>query len=137
MAETITDFFDRISGSRKPRFRAEPWYNRDGDCIHYHWRPDDHYGDWIDDKLTLYRSIDTKEAVGCQIKGVTALIKKLGDFGISLKAQDGTPLALFLFASQTIATGSQLPPEDRERTYRYLIEQVAKQKVEFEPSIKV
>ena len=131
MAETIGEFFDRITGDNETQFSGEPAYNPYGDCIHYHWRQDEFYGDRIDDKLTVYRSIASGDAVGCQIKGVTALIAKLGDFGISLKEQDGTPLAMFLFASQaTTHSSGESNAADREKMYQYLLEQVGKAKVE-------
>lgn len=81
-------------------------------------------------KLTVYRSIAKGDAVGCQIKGITALIEKLGSFGISINEQDGTPLAMFLFASQAAADSTEDRAADRERLYKYLLEQVGKAKVE-------
>lgn len=131
MAETLGDFFDRVIADGEPEFRAEPWYNRQGDCFIYHWCADEFYREFIDDKVTIYRSVKTNEAVGCQIKGVSALVKKLGGFGISLSnAADGAPLALFVLVSQNAASGSRLDAEKRANTYRYLVEQVAQTKVE-------
>jgi len=128
MAETeaLSEFFDRVTDNAVPEFRGEPWYNRYGDCIHYHWREDEFCRVWVDDKLTVYRAIESGDAVGCEIKGVSALLKKLGDFGISINEQDGTPMVLFLFASQQTAKASA----ENDGTYRYLIEQVAKKRVE-------
>lgn len=133
MAETVGDFFDRVVQGAQPEFRAAPWYNADGDCIHYHWRDDEFHAEWLDDKVTIYRSLTTGEAVGFEIKGVGALVKKLGEFGISLTECDGTPLALFMFVSQTTGS-SNYPASERAELYRYLIEQVAKQKVEIDQS---
>jgi hypothetical protein len=130
MAETIADFFEQHSEGAEPGFSSDPWYNADGDCIHFHWAPDEFYREWVDDKLTVYRSIATGNAVGCQIKGVSALLKKLGDFDISLNEQDGTPLAIFLFVSQAMATNTENDAESRQKTYKYILEQVGKQKVE-------
>jgi len=73
MAETIIDFF-----GGDPQFSAEPWYNPSGDSIHYHLTPEEFFGDRVDDKLTLYRSRETNEVVGCQIKGISAILKKFG-----------------------------------------------------------
>jgi hypothetical protein len=80
--------------------------------------------------LTVYRAHETHSAVGCQIKGISALLKKLGEFGISINEQDGTPLAMFLFAYHATVTTSDADLEEREKTYRYLLEQVGKQRVE-------
>lgn len=134
MAQTIGDFFDLIGDGSKPEFRPEPWYNAVGDCIHYHWMEDEFYAERIDDKLTVYRSTGTGDAVGCEIKGVRALQQKLGDFGIHLNEQDGTPLAMFVFASHTMGKSSDENAANREKTYKYLLEQVGKQRVAVEPS---
>ena len=130
MAESLTSFFDRVTGGAKPGFTAEPWYNSAGDCIMYHWADDEYFRDWIDDKLTVYRAVKTKQAVGCQIKGIQALLRKLGEFGISLETTDGTPLALFLFASQADAAMDEERAALREKTYKYLLEHAGKQRVE-------
>jgi hypothetical protein len=128
MAETLANFFDRVVGD-KPGFTSQPWYNRDGDCIHYHWREDEFYRERLDDKLTVYRSQETREAVGFVIKGVAALRRKLGDYSISVKDTDGTPMALFVMVSQATASDFQFPRR-RQEMYQYLLEQVGKQKVE-------
>src|SRR5258708_6846481 len=132
MAESLAGFFEKHGARSGTGFRSEPWYNRSGDSIHYHWRPDEFFRDRIDDKLTVYRAISSKDAVGCEIKGVTALIKMIGDFGISLNEQDGTPLAMFLFASQATASDVAKDLSERQKTYWYLLEQVGKQKIELE-----
>src|SRR5687767_11917591 len=100
MARSIAEFFDENAPNSGPTFCAVPWYNHYGDSIHFHWQSDEFYRDRIDDKITVYRAIASGDAVGCEIKGVTALRKKLGDFGISVNEQAGSPLAVFLFASQ-------------------------------------
>lgn len=130
MAETIVDFFDQIKAEKTPS-SPEPSYNPYGDCVHYHWRQDEFYADRIDSKLTVYRSIASNEAVGCQIKGITALIARLGDFGIAINEQDGTPLAMFLFASQAAAESpSGEKAADYQKIYKYLLEQAGKVRVE-------
>jgi hypothetical protein len=130
MAETLESFFERSAEKPVAGFTAEPRYSPEGDCIHFHWRDDEFYRDWQDDKLTVYRSIHNDEAVGCQIKGVTALLKKLGDFGISVNEKTGVPFAMFLFASHAAATPCDELLVARERTYKYLLEQIGRKKVE-------
>lgn len=134
MAESLMDFFNRTAGHEMPGFSDEPWYNSEGDCILYHWRQDEFRGEWIDDKLTLYRAIDSGEAVGCQIKGVRALLQKLGDFAISIHEKDGLPLALFILVSHTSGEPADRSAE-RGNTYRYLLEQVGKRKVELNVAV--
>lgn len=127
MAETIGDFFDALKV--KPQFSASPWYNEAGDCIHYHVKPDEFYGDRIDDKLTLYKSRATDEVVGCQIKGISALVKKFGDFGLCVKHEDGVELARFVVVSHVIAENSHYDQEKRRQIYLYVLERLGKARV--------
>lgn len=83
MVESLIDFVRRVGG--EPGFLAEPWYNIAGDCIEYHFEPDEHFADRVDSVLTVYRSLKTRKIVGFQVKGITALHQILGDFGINIK----------------------------------------------------
>lgn len=137
MAETIFEFFDRVTDRAEAKPSTEPSYNRYGDCIHYHWRQDEFYAERVDDKLTVYRAIATEDPVGCQIKGVSALVKMLGTFGISVKGQDGTPMAIFIFASRAAADSVEQSSLEREKMYRYVLEQAGKAKVELEQMAEI
>jgi len=59
-------------GDRTPR----PWYDRYGDCIDFQTEPVAVVADRIDNYLTIYRAADTNNAIGFQLKDVTALMKK-------------------------------------------------------------
>ena len=130
MAQTIANFFDALAAGREVTFQAEPWYNAAGDSIHYHWQEEEYYRDRIDDKLTVYRSVASANAVGCEIKGITALLTRLGQFGIAIGRQDGTPLAMFLFISSVVAAEAAANAAERQKTYQYVLEHVGKKKVE-------
>jgi hypothetical protein len=127
MAHTIGDFFDTAGQGRDTTFRSEPWYNVAGDCIHFHWLPDEFFGERIDDKLTLYRSLRDQEIVGCQIKGITALLKKFGDFGISV-SDGGATLATFFCVSHLTGSG-KYDSDKRRELYLYLVEKHGKERV--------
>ena len=43
------------------------------------------YAKRVDELLTLFLSLKTNELVGCQVKGVRKNLKRLGQFGISVK----------------------------------------------------
>jgi hypothetical protein len=68
---------DFVSGSSRSTTH-EPWYNRDGDCIIYQTADEAVIAERIDDVLTIYVSAVSKKAIGFQIKGVAALMKKFG-----------------------------------------------------------
>lgn len=62
------------------------WYNPDGDCLQFQADHVAVIGDRIDDYLTIYRSAETNEPIGFQLKDVMALISKYYYDGIIVKA---------------------------------------------------
>ncbi len=62
----------------EPTFRAEPWYNRDGDCIIYKMADEAVVAERVDELLTVYNSAVDNRPIGFQIKGVHAIISKFG-----------------------------------------------------------
>lgn len=129
MAKELAEFIDNATGNASPTFSGKPWYNSLGDCIHFHWRDEEFYRDWLDDKLTVYRSIHDDQAVGCQIKGVHALLRKLGEFGIAVNQPNGVPLAIFLFASHVAAKPDETKIVEREQLYRYIVGKAGPEKI--------
>lgn len=113
MAETLSDF---IRENAPDSFAPIPFYSKDGDFVSFFFESADHYGDRIDDFLTLYRTLEGDRLVGCKCKGISHILKKLGDFGVVIT--DGPVKLSILF----LAYASELPPE-RQEPYR----QVAKQ----------
>lgn len=73
--------------SDEKREHARPWYNAAGDCVIYQLDEDTEIvADRIDELLTIYRALNTRKAIGFQIKGVHALAKKFGWHAIAIKA---------------------------------------------------
>jgi hypothetical protein len=73
----------------KPEFRAEPWYNPYGDCIEYQLVDEAFVADRVDELLTIYRSVLDNRAIGFQIKGVQAIIRKFGWDGLVVASEAG------------------------------------------------
>ena len=70
-----------------------PWYSRTGDCIIYQVADEAVVAERIDEVLTIYRSAIDNRPIGCQIKGVGAILKKFGLAGIGVElADDGKEL---------------------------------------------
>ncbi len=67
-------------------FRAEPWYNADGDCIMYQNADEAVVADRADELLTIYRSALDDRPIGFQIKGVAAIIRKFGLDGLMIRS---------------------------------------------------
>ena len=77
-------------------FTPTPYYSKDGDSLIFYFKEGDHYAERCDDRLTVYRSFDSKNIVGCQIKGVHCILKKLGSFGFRIQEGDVKLTMIFL-----------------------------------------
>lgn len=73
-----TGFLDEIREAMngEEQFKPRPWYNSYGDCLVFHASDEMGCADRIDGLLTLYRSLDTDDVVGFQVKGVQAILRK-------------------------------------------------------------
>lgn len=68
----------------------------------YYFRDDPCYAERVDDILTVFFSFETKELVGCKVKGVKHILQTAGDFGVSL--DDGAVrLGIFFFVGASLA----------------------------------
>jgi hypothetical protein len=65
-------------------FRPVLQYIPDGDCLIFYFKPDAAYAERVDDLLTVYRSEETEELTGCEIKGVQCILKRLEKFGVRM-----------------------------------------------------
>jgi hypothetical protein len=90
-------------------FRPVPHYFPQGDFVTYYFRNEPSYAERVDDLLTVYLTFDTKELVGCKIKGVKHILQTAGDLGVSL--DDGlVRLGMFFFV------GASLAKDEAQRT---------------------
>ncbi len=61
-------------------FRPYVDYNRASDAANFYFKPDADYSERLTDHVTLFRSIATKELVGCRIKGIAGIMADLPNF---------------------------------------------------------
>jgi len=71
-----------------PTFRPEPWYNPYGDCIVYQVADEAIIAERVDELLTVYTSAVHGRPIGFQIKGIQAIIKRLGLDGLAFQAEE-------------------------------------------------
>lgn len=73
------DFAKRVLklATGQPEFRPNAYYDADGDCIEFLATPDPFHAERIDDLVTIYRSQETDEIMGCMVKGVSRLQKEI------------------------------------------------------------
>ena len=113
MAPTLMEY---LAGKKCEVFIASPHYFQDGDFVTYFYRDDLAYEERIDELLTVYRSIDTQEMVGCKIKGVRRILQELGNFGVFI--DDGQMLLGMLFMAAAMVNPEKRQDYERvSRTY--------------------
>ncbi len=54
--------------------------SREADALTAYFKPDADYSQRLTDHVTLYRSIDSDEIVGCRIKGIKGILEDLPNF---------------------------------------------------------
>jgi hypothetical protein len=87
-----------IEGHPAGQFKPVPHYSPEGDSLTFYFRDDESFAERIDDFLTVYKSIDSNELVGCQVKGLPAALKLLGDFGLHFWQGEKLKLSLLFMA---------------------------------------
>jgi hypothetical protein len=95
-------------------FRPIPFYSELGDFVTFYARDERCFERRVDELLTVYLSMATKELVGCKIKGVKHLLQTAGNFFVSIDAGK-VKLAFFFAIGEKIASD----PEQK-RYYREL-----------------
>jgi hypothetical protein len=125
---TLSEFL-RETRPAKAGFHPWPLYTAEGDSLTFYVKDEESYGERIDDLLTIYKSIQTDEIVGCQIKGVRRKLDELNKFIVTVKspklelgllfltymATTESPLARHQyewFGEQAARLGASLPTED-------------------------
>ena len=96
------DLMEYLKAHPPEGFKPVPHYFPQGDFVTYYFRKDPCFAQRVDDLLTVYLAFDTKELVGCKIKGVKHILQTAGDFGVSL--DDGAVrLGVFFFVGASLA----------------------------------
>src|SRR4051794_29920763 len=88
-----------LAPHRCEAFLPRPHYLQHGDYVTYYFAVDPAYEEPVDELLTDFRSLKPVEMVGCKIKGVRRIIKKLGSFGVLIFDENVTLGLLFLGAA--------------------------------------
>lgn len=95
-------------------------YFQDGDFVTFYFADDEAYEDRADGLVTLYRSFETGNLVGCKIKGVKRILAKLGNFGVAIQDGDAKVMLWMLFIGAALvspSTASQKDSEELSRQY--------------------
>jgi len=105
----MDDLMQYLAGKEAGPFKAEAFYSADGDFMTYYVRDDECYAERVDELLTVYLAMGTDELVGCKIKGVSRLIRRLQEFGVRVTPEGGAPLSILF-----LSAASERPPEQQK-----------------------
>ena len=72
----------RILRENPPARQFVPYcyLNEEADALTVCFEGDADYSERLNDHVTLYRSLETKEIVGCRIKGISGILEDLPNF---------------------------------------------------------
>lgn len=73
MAANIKDLLANQIGNNP--FEPYVSISREADALTAYFKPDADYSQRLTDHVTLYRSIDTNEVIGCRIKGIRGILE--------------------------------------------------------------
>jgi hypothetical protein len=107
MAASLTEY---LAEAKCGEFKPEPMYSVQGDFLTYFFDDDDAFEKRVDELLTIYISESTNDLVGCKIKGVSHILKTLGDFGVLIRNKKMMLSMLFLAGMAVSKT-----PESKEK----------------------
>ncbi|HUX02321.1 MAG: hypothetical protein WBD63_08900 [Phycisphaerae bacterium] len=122
---------DMMEGEGRSEFRAEPWYNPYGDCIDYKMADEAVVAERVDELLTVYNSAVDNRPIGFQIKGVQAIIRKLGLDGLAFasQAKAGAVKSISIAALLLAAYEEREPTLARRRAYAAAMEPAEKRSI--------
>lgn len=78
MAANLKQIVESEVGSGE--FRPYCITNEEADALTAYFKNDADYSERLTDHVTLYRSIDTGEIVGCRIKGISGILEDLPNY---------------------------------------------------------
>ena len=114
---TLSQFL-KESETETKAFAPSPLYTPEGDSLMFYMKDEESYRERIDELLTVYRSIETNEIIGCQIKGVRHKLDELSKFFVTVTS---TELELGLLFLTYMAMASH--DETVRHSYEFLGEQ--------------
>ena len=103
-------------------FKATPHYSDEGDCLTFYFKNVPSYRDRVDELLTVYLSLETDDLVGCQIKRIGRIMKRLRNLRILIKDKDVELRVLFLACRALAEDPGPL------KTYERLLDAVKRRK---------
>jgi hypothetical protein len=95
------------------RFVPYCYMDKKADALTVYFEGDADYSKRLCDHVTIYLSLETKEVVGCRIKGITGILQDLPNY-IQVK-HDSVELSVIFFAFRGGAGDNSSPINDLAR----------------------
>ncbi len=73
--QSLTDFMDRLGP--KKGFKPEPYICADSDTLTMYFEDNPSFGERINNELTVFKSFDSGDLVGFELKGILPKMKEL------------------------------------------------------------
>lgn len=85
MAEDLTGWMTQLAREEAGPFTPSAYYGTEEDSLTFYFRDDESYAQRYNKLVTLFKSLQTGELVGCQIKGLRSIIEGGGHFSAALR----------------------------------------------------
>jgi hypothetical protein len=118
---------NEVKNLKAGQFQPRAYYAPEGDSLSFYFKRNESYGERIDNFLTVFKSFESHELTGCQVKGLPHALAILGNFGIDFYQGGRLKLSLLF-----MAFGLEAESKNRD-CYKILGKIAAEQDVEFEP----
>ncbi len=98
------------------------------DALTVHFKQDADYSEKLNDHITVYRSLETNEIVGCRVKGISGILQDLHNYIMVRDKKGNIELALIFLAFRGGAE------ENVARTMNDLAREAAERNISLEMS---
>lgn len=120
MVQRLNDWKD-LEKQRPADFVKKPFYDPVDDSITLFFADDEACREKVDRFLSVYRSFQTKQVVGCHLKDVRKILSKVEALNIGIKTSSIT-FGMLLLSVPWVAEGEPIRVESRR--YREVVEPV-------------
>lgn len=110
---------ESLSADECSGFTPQPWFNPDGDCIHFQSADEAPVAERVDEVLTIYRSAVDDRPIGFQIKGVRALVQAFGCDGLQFEYETAGDELRFVAVIPLLLAAYERGPKTIQRRLAY------------------
>lgn len=87
------------TGTANAEFKPYAYYGYEEDALTVYIKGDADYACRLNSRVTVYRSLEDNDVVGCQIKSIRHVLDEIGYFDVAIRGNDGRVKLALLFVS--------------------------------------